>query len=98
VGLCSREGFETVIATGGISTGLEVAQAIALGATAVGIARPVLIAHERGGVAAVRAYLERVELELRTAMMLVSAKDLTELAKASRLIHAPLSDWLSCSV
>ena len=98
VGLCAREGFDTVIATGGISTGLEAAQAIALGATAVGIARPVLIAHERGGLPAVRAYLERVVLELRTAMLLVSAKNVKALSQASRRVRSPLTDWLSGSV
>jgi isopentenyl-diphosphate delta-isomerase len=97
VALCAREGLRTVIATGGITTGLEVAQAIALGASAAGIARPILIAHERDGLVGVRAYLERVELELKTAMLLVSAKNLAELAKAPRLIHSPLSEWLKAA-
>jgi isopentenyl-diphosphate delta-isomerase len=98
VGLCAREGFDTVIATGGIASGLDVARAIALGANVAGIARPILIAHERGGVAEVKAYLERVQTELRTAMLLVSARDVAGLRSAARLIHAPLSEWLKASV
>ncbi|MGC4066596.1 MAG: type 2 isopentenyl-diphosphate Delta-isomerase [Polyangiaceae bacterium] len=98
IGLCAREGFDTVIATGGIASGLDVARAIALGATVAGIARPVLIAHERGGIAEVRAYLERVQTELRTAMLLVSARTISDLRAAPRLIHAPLTQWLTASV
>jgi isopentenyl-diphosphate delta-isomerase len=92
-----REGFDTVIATGGINNGLQIAQALALGATAAGIARPILIAYERGGQAEVRRYLERIELELRMAMLLVGARTPTELAEAPRLIHGPLAAWLSLS-
>jgi len=98
VAFCRRFPFETVIATGGIATGLDVAKAISLGATAAGIARPILIAHEQGGVPAVRAYLERTIAELRTAMLLVQARNLGELSLRARLIHAPLSEWLRLSV
>jgi isopentenyl-diphosphate Delta-isomerase len=97
VGLCSKEGFDTIIATGGITTGLEVAQAIALGASVAGIARPLLMAYEQGGAANVKAYLERVILELKTTLLLVGAKDLTELATVSRFVHPPLAGWLTRS-
>lgn len=93
IGWCRRMPFRSIIATGGILTGLDVAKAIALGATAAGIARPVLIAHEQGGGDAVRAYLERIVTELKTAMLLVGARSIAQLAKAPRLIHPPLLAW-----
>jgi isopentenyl-diphosphate Delta-isomerase len=94
VAFCAGSGFDTVIATGGISTGLDVARAIALGAGIVGIARPVLIAFEEGGTSAVRDYLLRIEAELRIAMLLCGAKDLVALRSAPRLLRSPLAEWL----
>ena len=58
-----------VCATGGVSNGLMVAKAIALGATVGGIARPFLQAHARGGVDAVRDYANRVIDEIRIAAL-----------------------------
>lgn len=90
----ARAGFETIFATGGIATGLEVAQAIALGASAAGIARASLKALESGGREGALAFFDRVETELRMAMLLVGAKNLNELRAAPRLIAGELLAWL----
>ncbi|MBI3202469.1 MAG: type 2 isopentenyl-diphosphate Delta-isomerase [Myxococcales bacterium] len=95
VALASGHGFDTVFATGGVSTGLDVAKAIALGAHAAGLARPVLQALEGGGAAAVEELFDRVEAELRTAMLLVGARDLAALRRAPRVIGPDLSLWLN---
>ena len=87
--------FETVIATGGIRTGLEVAQALALGASAAGIARPIFQAQQAGGAAAVHAWLDELEQQLRMAMMLVGARDLDQLRSRPRLILGELARWQS---
>jgi isopentenyl-diphosphate delta-isomerase len=90
----SKAGFDTVIATGGIASGLDVAKAIALGATAAGIARPVLQALTSGGRAAAERFLDGVEAEVRAAMLLVGAGTLAELRAAPRIIVGELSLWL----
>jgi isopentenyl-diphosphate delta-isomerase len=90
----ARAGFETIFATGGIATGLEVAQAIALGASAAGIARASLKALESGGREGALAFFDRVEAELRMAMLLVGAKNLNELRSAPRLVVGELPAWL----
>jgi isopentenyl-diphosphate delta-isomerase len=90
----ARAGFETVIATGGIASGLDVAKALALGATAAGIARPVLQALTSGGRTAAEHFLDGVEAELRAAMLLVGAASLAELRSAPRIIVGELSLWL----
>jgi isopentenyl-diphosphate delta-isomerase len=90
----ARAGFETIFATGGIATGLEVAQAIALGASAAGIARASLKALESGGREGALAFFDRVEAELRMAMLLVGAKNLSELRAAPRLVVGELLAWL----
>lgn len=86
-------GFRTVFATGGLKTGLDIARAIVLGATAGGLARPVIQAYYDGGSDAVVRYLEQVERELRTAMLLVGAANLAQLQKVPRLIGGSLREW-----
>jgi isopentenyl-diphosphate delta-isomerase len=88
-------GFRTVFATGGIQTGLDVAKCLALGASAAGCARPVLQAFDAGGAGAARALLARIEDELRTAMLLVGAKDVAALAHAPRVVIGELREWMS---
>ncbi len=86
-------GFRTIFATGGVSNGLDVARALILGASAGGLARPVLQAYYRGGEAAARAFLLHVERELRTAMLLVGAGSVRELRQVPRLLTGSLRDW-----
>lgn len=88
-------GFETLIATGGIQSGLDVAKCLALGASAAGIARPVLKALDEGGERGAGALLERVEAELRIAMLLSGARTVEALRRAPRLISGDLALWVS---
>ena len=92
---CAVAGFTTVIATGGIATGLDVARAIALGASAAGFARPALVALHAGGEAAVHRLFDGVEAELRAAMLLSGARDLVALRAAPRVLSGELRAWLS---
>ncbi len=90
-------GFETVFATGGLQSGLEIAKAIALGATAGGIARYALQALERGGPAGARQYFAGVEAELRAALLLTGSANVAALKRAPRVITGELKDWLAHS-
>ncbi len=85
--------FSTVIATGGIRNGLDVARAVALGAHAAGIARLVLQALDKGGVNGALAFLARVATELRTAMLLTGSADLRELRRARYVLGPELRGW-----
>lgn len=92
--LCvSSARFRTVIATGGIANGLDAARALALGAHAVGIARPVLRAFELDGRAGAIAFLRRVERELRTALLLTGARDVAAARERPRLLRGELLRW-----
>jgi len=94
VALLAPLGFESLIATGGVGTGVEVAKAIALGASAGGIARPVLKALHAGGRAGAVAFLDAVEAELRAVMLLTGSRDLAALRRAPRVVGGELRAWL----
>jgi isopentenyl-diphosphate delta-isomerase len=90
-----REGFETVFATGGLHTGLDIAKAVALGASAGGIARSALQALERGGPSGARRFFDGVEAELRAALLLTGSATLSALRSAPRVVVGELKDWLA---
>lgn len=95
VALCARHGFTTLFATGGVSSGLDIAKAVALGASAGGVARKALQALETGGQAAALAFFDQLESELRAAMLLTGSPNLRALRKAQRLVTGELRDWLA---
>ncbi len=70
-----------LIASGGMRTGLDCAKAVAMGASLAGFAlpllRPATESHQ-----AVRNMLERLEKELRKAMMLAGTRSIQELSNA----------------
>jgi isopentenyl-diphosphate delta-isomerase len=97
VSYVARFGFRTVFATGGIKNGLDVAKCIALGASAGGIARGVLVALEEGGSQGAVGFLKRIETELKTAMLLSGARSLGALSTVPRVVQGPLQDWMNLS-
>jgi isopentenyl-diphosphate delta-isomerase len=95
VALCAPVGFETVIATGGVFSGADVARALALGASAAGIARPALKAFRAGGREGVEAFFDGVERELRALMLLTGSRDVSALRRAPRVIVGELERWIA---
>lgn len=95
VALSAPLGFDTVIATGGVTSGSDMARALALGATACGIARPVLKALRAGGRAGAEAFLEGIERELRAVMLLTGSRDIAALRRAPRVIVGELERWIA---
>jgi isopentenyl-diphosphate Delta-isomerase len=93
VAACARRGL-AVIATGGMRTGLDVARALALGATAGGLAAPVLRAQRAGGEDGAVEFLERVMASLRTVTLLCGCRRATDLAGAPRHLGPELRSWL----
>jgi isopentenyl-diphosphate Delta-isomerase len=94
VALLAPLGFDTLIATGGIASGLDVARAIALGATAAALARPVLKALTAAGREGALTFLDRVEAELLAAMLLTGSRNLAALRSAPRVLVGELPAWL----
>jgi isopentenyl-diphosphate Delta-isomerase len=93
VGLLADLGV-SIIATGGLRNGQDVAHALALGATAGGLAAPVLRAHRDGGYDGVIAFLERVIAGVRAAVFLTGCRTPAELRTAPKVIGSTLRAWL----
>jgi len=83
-----------ICATGGISNGLMIAKAIALGATVGGIARPFLQAHAKGGIDGVRTLATRVIKEIRIAALLTGSRDMAALGRAPIIVDSRLQRWV----
>jgi isopentenyl-diphosphate delta-isomerase len=78
---------ETIIASGGIRTGIDVAKALAMGADLVGIAGPFLRAADAGYESAIDLAHEYVEV-LRVAMFSLGAATVPDLRNTPRLVRS----------
>ncbi|WP_048055306.1 type 2 isopentenyl-diphosphate Delta-isomerase [Pyrococcus sp. NA2] len=84
-----------IIASGGMRDGISMAKALAMGATMVGIALPVLKPAARGDVEGVVRIIKNYAEEIRNAMFLVGAKNVKELRKVPLVITGFVREWLS---
>jgi len=81
------------VASGGIRDGLDVARAMALGASLAGVALPVYQAYRAGGIDAARDFLEALLDGLRTAMLLTGSRTLADLRRAPAVLGPDLRAW-----
>lgn len=75
-----------VIASGGIHNGLDIAKAIAFGADLAAIARPMMIALEKGGVPELARLIDTIGWELKAAMFLTGSKTINELQQQQLIL------------
>ncbi len=83
-----------VIATGGVRSGLDAARALALGADAVGVARPMLTA-ALAGYDTLRDYVAEFLQALRVVLFLTGARTVPELRRRGSVITGRTGEWLS---
>jgi isopentenyl-diphosphate Delta-isomerase len=94
-GLASRTSDIEIIASGGVDDGLKAAKALAMGATVVGCARPVLQAFMRDGKDGAYAYLSTLISGIRMAMALTGVRTPAELREVPRVVGPQLERWLT---
>lgn len=82
-----------IIATGGVRSGLHAVKALALGATLVGVARPMLHAAVRGDDALAKV-IETYLAELTTGMFLTGSSNAGELRRAPKVVLGTTQQWL----
>ncbi len=82
-----------VIASGGIRSGVEGAKAIALGANAFSMSRPILEAAVNG-LDVLRQLLNRIKDEFKIAMFLTGSRSIADLSHAPIAIGPRLRSWL----
>ncbi len=88
------EGKIPVIAAGGMSSSLNVAKALALGAGAVGMAGlPLYLLLKRGRQALIHE-IRRIEHELRLVMIMLGASTLEDLRQKPLVITGFTAEWL----
>lgn len=78
----NRDAVTTLIASGGIASGTDVAVAIGLGAHIVGVARPVLQAHSDGGIDGILQLVASWQTHLKQSMFLTGSTTVGELRSA----------------
>ena len=86
-------GFETV-ASGGVYSALDAARAIRLGACAVALARPWLIAWMKDGKQGLRRLVNELVTGLTYTMLCVGAKDISALQQVDCLIGDALQRYI----
>lgn len=84
---------DTVIASGGVRSGLDVAKAIALGARAGGLAKPFLAPAGKGSEAVVDL-VEQLVLELQTAMFVTGSASVSDLQSAEYVVLGRTKEYL----
>lgn len=86
------EGLE-IVASGGVRNGIQIAKALALGATLGGLAHRILKAAVEDAARVVNE-LETITDELRLAMALTGARRVEELRKAPIIVSGLTADWI----
>lgn len=82
-----------VIASGGVRSGIDVAKALALGASLSSISQPVLEEAVKGS-SETEKLLSRYIDELRNVMFLVGVQNIASLAKVPLVISGKTAEWL----
>jgi len=90
---CARANLN-VIASGGLRSGYDIARALALGATAGGMAAPMLRAQREGGREAVATLIAQIIASIRAICLLSGCRSARDLASAPRHLGGPLRSYL----
>jgi isopentenyl-diphosphate Delta-isomerase len=83
-----------IAAAGGIRSGLDAAKALSLGACLAGLAGPLVRCYYTGGQTAIGDYLMQLQVQLKQVMLMLGARNITELRNRPLLIMGDTGEWL----
>jgi isopentenyl-diphosphate Delta-isomerase len=92
VGALKLPGLD-IVASGGVAHGSEAAKALALGASAVGVAGAVLKRHQEGGAEAARRYLAGLVANLARALLLCGSASVAAQQGAPVVVTGATGEW-----
>lgn len=81
----------TILASGGLKDGIDIVKCVALGASAGGIARPLLKAATLSLESSIQT-IETIKLQIKIAMFACGAKDIEALSKSETIVVNPVHD------
>lgn len=85
----------TLIASGGIRTGLDVVKVLALGANLAGMALPIFRALQDGGREGADRAIDAILTGLKQGLLLTGSRDADQLRARPKVISGKLKDWLA---
>ncbi|WP_100398531.1 type 2 isopentenyl-diphosphate Delta-isomerase [Bacillus sp. FJAT-44742] len=85
----------SIIGSGGIKDGADIAKVIALGASAAGLAGSMLKVLKESGTEGVISYIETAKSQLQAVMTALGTPDIDRLQKAPLVISGETAHWLS---
>lgn len=88
----------TLVASGGIRTGLDAAKVLALGASVAGVALPVFRAQQAGGAQGAERALTHLSAGLARVLLLTGSRNVAELRARPRVLTGALKDWVAALV
>jgi len=86
----------TIIASGGIRTGIDICKSLSLGAHIAGMALPFLKVIHGSGVEGAMKFIDFIEDQIKICMFLIGASSVEKIRKASIFIYGPLAEWVKC--
>ena len=84
----------SVIGSGGVRTGLDIAKLISLGANAAGMAIPFLFSVQKHSTEEVIERIQEIEYQLRLACFLTGSKNISELKRAPIFIEGRTAELM----
>jgi isopentenyl-diphosphate delta-isomerase len=83
-----------IIASGGIRSGLDIAKSLVLGADICGMSLPFLRVLKKEGKKGVENFIDKLQVELKTAMFLTGSENIEKLKNAKYVLTGKVKDWV----